>query len=112
MEPTACLRPVVFLAPTRPRPCPPALPPRYISAGLNKVFDTFPCQVHFFTSPQPGVLYGKLNWRIVEPDGEFFTKNAVQRFVQDPKNPGILYNHDNECVPRPRPSPVPTLLSI
>mmetsp|Transcript_46207 Transcript_46207/g.128873 ORF Transcript_46207/g.128873 Transcript_46207/m.128873 type:complete len:330 (-) Transcript_46207:765-1754(-) len=71
----------------------------YISAGLNKVFDTFPCQVHFFTSPQEGVLYGKLNWRIVEPDGEFFTKNAVQRFVQDPKNPGILYNHDNECVP-------------
>mmetsp|Transcript_46204 Transcript_46204/g.128860 ORF Transcript_46204/g.128860 Transcript_46204/m.128860 type:complete len:458 (-) Transcript_46204:191-1564(-) len=68
----------------------------YISAGLNKVFDTFPCQVHFFTSPQEGVLYGKLNWRIVEPDGEFFTKNAVQRFVQDPKNPGILYNHDNE----------------
>jgi len=68
----------------------------YISAGLNKAFDTFPCQVHFFTSPQPGVLYGKLNWRIVEPDGEFFTRNAVQRFVQDPNNPGILYNHDSE----------------
>uniref|UniRef100_A0A7S2SKA3 VDE lipocalin domain-containing protein n=1 Tax=Rhizochromulina marina TaxID=1034831 RepID=A0A7S2SKA3_9STRA len=68
----------------------------YISAGLNPIFDTFPCQVHFFTSPKPGLLYGKLNWRIVEPDGEFFTRNAVQRFKQDPSMPGVLYNHDNE----------------
>ena len=26
----------------------------YITAGLNKAFDTFDCQVHFFTSPYPG----------------------------------------------------------
>lgn len=68
----------------------------YISAGLNKAFDTFDCQVHFFNSPSPGLFFAKLNWRVTEPDGEFFTKNAVQRFVQDPKNPAHLINHDNE----------------
>ncbi len=68
----------------------------YISAGLNKIFDVFDCQVHFFTSPYPGKFYAKLFWRINEPDGEFFTKNAVQRFIQDSKNPAHLVNHDNE----------------
>ena len=68
----------------------------YITAGLNKIFDTFDCQVHFFTSPYSGKFYAKLFWRIDEPDGEFFTKNAVQRFVQDPKNPAHMINHDNE----------------
>ena len=68
----------------------------YISAGLNPVFDTFDCQVHFFTAPTPKTLYGKLNWRISEPDGEFFTRDTIQRFVEDEKQPGILYNHDNE----------------
>jgi len=68
----------------------------YITAGLNPLFDTFPCQVHFFNSPSPGKFFAKLNWRVVEPDGEFFTKNAVQRFVQDPKNPSHFINHDNE----------------
>ena len=68
----------------------------YITAGLNKAFDIFDCQVHFFTSPYPGKFYAKLFWRVTEPDGEFFTKDAIQRFVQDPKNPAILYNHDNE----------------
>lgn len=28
--------------------------------------------------------------------GEFFAKNALQRFVQDPENPAHLINHDNE----------------
>ena len=68
----------------------------YISAGLNKAFDIFDCQVHFFTSPSPGKFYAKLFWRINEPDGEFFTKDAVQRFIQDPNNPAHLINHDNE----------------
>jgi len=68
----------------------------YITAGQNKLFDVFPCQVHFFTNPEPGKFFGKLNWRIEEPDGEFFSRDAVQRFVQDPKQPGHLINHDNE----------------
>ena len=41
-------------------------------------------------------FYEKLNWRMEEPDGEFFTRDAIQRFVQDPKAPGHLINHDNE----------------
>jgi violaxanthin de-epoxidase len=68
----------------------------YITAGLNKAFDIFDCQVHFFTSPYSGKFYAKLFWRVNEPDGEFFTKDAVQRFVQDPKNPAHLINHDND----------------
>ena len=68
----------------------------YITAGQNQLFDTFPCQVHFFTETAPGKFFGKLNWRIEEPDGEFFTRDAIQRFVQDPKNPAHLINHDNE----------------
>lgn len=39
---------------------------------------------------------GNLAWRIPTPDGGFFTRNAVQKFVQDPQQPGILYNHGNE----------------
>jgi violaxanthin de-epoxidase len=68
----------------------------YITAGQNELFDIFPCQVHFFTETEPGTFIGKLNWRIQEADGEFFTRDAVQRFVQDPKQPGHLINHDNE----------------
>lgn len=68
----------------------------YITAGQNELFDRFPCQVHFFTETEPGKFFGKLNWRIQEPDGEFFTRDAVQRFVQDPQQPGHLINHDNE----------------
>ena len=26
----------------------------YITAGLNPLFDTFPCQEHFFGVPEPG----------------------------------------------------------
>jgi len=68
----------------------------YITAGQNDLFDIFPCQIHFFTETAPGKFFGKLNWRIDEPDGEFFSRDAVQRFVQDPKQPGHLINHDNE----------------
>jgi len=68
----------------------------YITSGQNELFDIFPCQVHFFTETEPGKFYGKLNWRIEEPDGEFFTRDAIQEFVQDPKQPGHLVNHDNE----------------
>jgi violaxanthin de-epoxidase len=68
----------------------------YITAGQNELFDIFPCQVHFFTETEPGKFFGKLNWRIIEPDGEYFTRDAIQQFVQDPKQPGHLINHDNE----------------
>jgi len=68
----------------------------YISAGQNPLFDTFPCQVHFFSETGPGKFVGKLNWRIEEPDGEFFTRDALQAFVQDPDMPAHLLNHDNE----------------
>jgi len=68
----------------------------YITAGLNKDFDIFDCQVHFFNSQGPGKFFAKLFWRVTEPDGEFFTKNALQKFVQDPKNPAHMINHDNE----------------
>lgn len=68
----------------------------YITAGQNPLFDIFPCQVHFFTETAPGTFYGKLNWRVEEPDGEFFTRDALQQFVQDPKEPAHLINHDNE----------------
>jgi hypothetical protein len=39
---------------------------------------------------------GNLNWRIATPDGGFFTRSAVQNFVQDENQPGILINHGNE----------------
>jgi len=68
----------------------------YISAGLNPLFDTFDCQVHFFDIQDSNRLYAKLNWRITEPDGEFIQKDTIQRFVQDKEQPGIFYNHDNE----------------
>jgi len=68
----------------------------YITAGQNKLFDIFDCQVHFFTETEPGKFFGKLNWRIEEPDGEFFTRDAVQEFKQDPTNPAHLRNDGNE----------------
>lgn len=68
----------------------------YISAGQNPDFDIFPCQVHFFSETGPNKFVGKLNWRITEPDGEFFTRDALQAFVQDPQMPSHLLNHDNE----------------
>lgn len=67
----------------------------FISSGLNPTFDTFDCQLHEF-HVENGKLVGNLSWRIRTPDGGFFTRSAVQKFVQDPSQPGILYNHDNE----------------
>jgi hypothetical protein len=26
-------------------------------------------QVHFFTSPEPGKLFGRINWRVSRPNG-------------------------------------------
>lgn len=67
----------------------------FITSGLNPTFDTFDCQLHEFHT-ESDKLVGNLSWRIRTPDGGFFTRSATQRFVQDPTQPGILYNHDNE----------------
>jgi violaxanthin de-epoxidase len=65
-------------------------------AGQNPLFDIFPCQVHFFTETEPGAFFGKLNWRVTEPDGEYFTRDALQEFHQDPEDPSHMINHDND----------------
>jgi len=72
--------------------------PWYISAGLNKAFDTFDCQLHKFEVPADNKLVGNLQWRIKDPIAgtNFVTRYTVQEFVQDDKVPAILYNHDNE----------------
>lgn len=67
----------------------------YITSGLNPLFDTFDCQLHEF-HVESNKLIGNLTWRIRTPDSGFFTRSGVQKFVQDPSQPGILYNHDNE----------------
>ncbi|KAG8648056.1 violaxanthin de-epoxidase, chloroplastic isoform X2 [Manihot esculenta] len=67
----------------------------YITRGLNPTFDTFDCQLHEF-HVESNKLVGNISWRIRTPDSGFFTRSTVQRFVQDPMQPGILYNHDNE----------------
>ncbi|XP_034683443.1 violaxanthin de-epoxidase, chloroplastic [Vitis riparia] len=67
----------------------------FITSGLNPTFDTFDCQLHEFHT-ESNKLVGNLSWRIRTPDGGFFTRSTMQRFVQDPNQPGILYNHDNE----------------
>jgi len=70
----------------------------YITAGLNKAFDTFDCQKHEWTSPTPNSLEGQLQWRVKDPIAgtSFVTRYVVQNFVQDETRPGILYNHDND----------------
>lgn len=67
----------------------------YITSGLNPLFDAFDCQLHEFHT-ESNKLVGNIAWRIKTPDSGFFTRSAVQTFVQDPVQPGILYNHDNE----------------
>ncbi|KAI8535851.1 hypothetical protein RHMOL_Rhmol10G0206700 [Rhododendron molle] len=67
----------------------------FITSGLNPTFDTFGCQRHEF-HVESDRLVGNLSWRIPTPDGGFINRSAIQRFVQDPSHPGILYNHDNE----------------
>mmetsp|Transcript_8435 Transcript_8435/g.11379 ORF Transcript_8435/g.11379 Transcript_8435/m.11379 type:complete len:454 (-) Transcript_8435:147-1508(-) len=67
----------------------------YIAAGQNKLFDIFDCQVHYFTAPEPGKMYVKLNWRVKKNNGTFYERTDFQTFEQDPENPAVLYNHDN-----------------
>ena len=41
----------------------------YITAGLNPLFDTFPCQEHYFGVPEPGMLcaYSQCYWLVSCP---------------------------------------------
>mmetsp|Transcript_20176 Transcript_20176/g.60860 ORF Transcript_20176/g.60860 Transcript_20176/m.60860 type:complete len:491 (+) Transcript_20176:281-1753(+) len=67
----------------------------YITAGLNPLFDTFPCQEHYFGVPEPGVLYGRINWRVPKGDsGDFLQRSVVQTFKQQ-EDPAVLWNHGN-----------------
>jgi violaxanthin de-epoxidase len=71
----------------------------YISAGLNTLFDTFPCQEHFFATPKDkeGIVYAEINWRIpVGDNGDFMARSTMQKFVQEKDNPAIMLNHGNE----------------
>jgi len=71
----------------------------YISAGLNTLFDTFPCQEHFFATPKgkEGIVYADINWRIpVGDNGDFIPRSTMQKFVQEKENPAIMLNHGNE----------------
>ena len=61
-------------------------------------FDTFDCQVHYFTSPEPGKMFIKVNWRVQRPNGQFYERHDLQRFMQDPAQPAALYNHGNEVL--------------
>jgi violaxanthin de-epoxidase len=70
----------------------------YISAGLNKAFDCFDCQLHKWSSPAPGKLVGDLQWRIKDPiaGSNFVTRTTTQNFVQDKNQPGVLFNGGND----------------
>lgn len=67
----------------------------YIVAGLNRDFDIFDCQEHFFDKGEDGKMYIKINWRVNRPNGQFYERSDVQRFYQDPDGKAILYNRGN-----------------
>jgi len=67
----------------------------YIVAGLNKDFDVFDCQEHFFDKGEDGKMYIKINWRVNRPNGQFYERNDVQRFYQEPDGKAILHNNGN-----------------
>ena len=67
----------------------------YIVAGLNKDFDVFDCQEHFFDKGEDGKMYIKINWRVNRPNGQFYERNDVQSFYQEPDGKAILHNNGN-----------------
>jgi violaxanthin de-epoxidase len=68
----------------------------YITAGLNPLFDAFPCQEHYFGVPKEGKLYGRINWRIPKgSNDDFLERTAIQTFDQQ-ENPAVLFNHNND----------------
>ncbi|EEH54773.1 violaxanthin deepoxidase [Micromonas pusilla CCMP1545] len=68
----------------------------YIVAGLNKDFDTFDCQEHFFSATDPDHMAVKINWRVNRPNGQFYERSDVQTFYADDRTKSILHNNVNE----------------
>ena len=68
----------------------------YIVAGLNKDFDVFDCQEHFFDAPDPSHMAVKINWRINRPNGQFYERSDVQTFYADDASKSIMHNNGNE----------------
>ena len=66
----------------------------YIVAGLNKDFDIFDCQEHFFVKGEDGKMYIKINWRVNRQNGQFYERGDVQRFYEDDKK-AIFLNRGN-----------------
>jgi len=68
----------------------------YIVAGLNKDFDVFDCQEHFFSAPDKDHMYVKINWRVNRPNGQFYERSDVQTFYADDATSSIMHNNGNE----------------
>ena len=68
----------------------------YIVAGLNKDFDVFDCQEHFFDASDPDHMAVKINWRINRPNGQFYERSDVQTFYADDASKSIMHNNGNE----------------
>ena len=66
----------------------------YIVAGLNKDFDIFDCQEHFFAKGDDDKMYIKINWRVNRPNGQFYERGDVQRFYQE-DDKAIFLNRGN-----------------
>ena len=65
-----------------------------ITAGLNKLFDVFDCQVHDFRIEDNGMLHGDIDWRIQLNDGDFIQRRAVQTFKQVcASSPSMVLEH-------------------
>jgi len=68
----------------------------YIVAGLNKSFDIFDCQEHFFTASDKDHVNITINWRVQRPNGQFYERRDIQDFYADENNSAVLHNNGNE----------------
>ena len=63
---------------------------------MNKDFDVFDCQEHFFSAPDKDHMYVKINWRVNRPNGQFYERSDVQTFYADDATSSIMHNNGNE----------------
>jgi violaxanthin de-epoxidase len=68
----------------------------YIVAGLNKDFDIFDCQEHFFSAVDKDHMAVKINWRINRPNGQFYERSDIQTFYADDNSHAVMHNNGNE----------------